>query len=116
MVWPLSHPRMRDWPCDAEVMAVMYGRNGRCGRFPRHAVVGTAPSLPLGEKYRIPGCSGRSSGADELIVANGGPLFVQAVQHVRRMRGGAQSHLMRCADGFYYVVKFQNNPQHTRVL
>ena len=23
---------------------------------------------------------------------------------------------MRCADGFYYVVKFQNNPQHTRVL
>jgi len=32
------------------------------------------------------------------------------------MRGGAQSHLMRCADGHYYVVKFQNNPQHTRVL
>src|ERR1700691_3932802 len=32
------------------------------------------------------------------------------------MRAGAQSHLMRCADGHYYVVKFQNNPQHTRVL
>ncbi|MFZ0914474.1 MAG: HipA family kinase [Candidatus Korobacteraceae bacterium] len=47
---------------------------------------------------------------------NGGLVFVQAVQHVRRMRGGAQSHLMRCADGFYYVVKFQNNPQHARVL
>lgn len=43
-------------------------------------------------------------------------MFIQAVQHVRRMRGGAQSHLMRCADGHYYVVKFQNNPQHTRVL
>lgn len=43
-------------------------------------------------------------------------VLVQAVQHVRKMRGGAQSHLMRCADGFYYVVKFQNNPQHTRVL
>ena len=42
--------------------------------------------------------------------------LIHAVQHVRRMRGGAQSHLMRCADGFYYVVKFQNNPQHTRVL
>ncbi len=40
----------------------------------------------------------------------------QAVQHIRRMRGGAQSHLMRCADCNYYVVKFQNNPQHTRVL
>ena len=23
---------------------------------------------------------------------------------------------MRCADGHYYVVKFQNDPQHTRVL
>jgi len=43
-------------------------------------------------------------------------MLVQAVQHVKRMRGGAQSHLMRCADGFYYVVKFKNNPQHTRVL
>jgi hypothetical protein len=32
------------------------------------------------------------------------------------MRGGAQSHLMLGADGFTYVVKFQNNPQHVRVL
>lgn len=32
------------------------------------------------------------------------------------MRGGAQSHLMRCSDKNYYVVKFQNNPQHKRVL
>ncbi len=32
------------------------------------------------------------------------------------MRGGAQSHLMRCSDGHYYVVKFQNNPQHPRIL
>ena len=63
MVWLLAHPGRRDWPGDAEVMAVMYGRNGRCGRFPRHAVVGTALSLPLGEKHRIPGCSGRCSGA-----------------------------------------------------
>ncbi len=39
-----------------------------------------------------------------------------AVQHVRRMRGGAQSHLMRAADGNLYVVKFKNNPQHLRVL
>ena len=41
---------------------------------------------------------------------------VQAVQHVRRMRGGAQGHLMRCSDGNFYVVKFLNNPQHLRVL
>jgi hypothetical protein len=39
-----------------------------------------------------------------------------AIEHIRRMRGGAQSHLMRCSDGNYYVVKFQNNPQHRRVL
>ena len=32
------------------------------------------------------------------------------------MRGGAQSHLMRCSDGYYYVIKFQNNPQHRRIL
>src|SRR5437588_12359031 len=42
--------------------------------------------------------------------------IILATQHVRRMRGGAQSHLMRCDDGDFYVVKFQNNPQHRRVL
>jgi hypothetical protein len=40
----------------------------------------------------------------------------RAVEHIRRMRGGAQAHLMRCSDDYYYIVKFQNNPQHTRVL
>lgn len=39
-----------------------------------------------------------------------------AIEQIRRMRGGAQSHLMRCADGGYYVVKFQNNPQGARIL
>lgn len=43
-------------------------------------------------------------------------LAVLAVQHIRRMRGGAQGQLMLGADGNAYVVKFQNNPQHTRVL
>jgi hypothetical protein len=43
-------------------------------------------------------------------------LAVLAVQHIRRMRGGAQGHLMLGADGNAYVVKFQNNPQHVRVL
>jgi hypothetical protein len=41
---------------------------------------------------------------------------IKANQHIRRMRGGAQSHLMKCEDGNHYVVKFQNNPQHRRVL
>jgi hypothetical protein len=42
--------------------------------------------------------------------------MLRAVEQIRRMRGGAQSHLMRCSDGRYYVVKFQNNPQHRRIL
>src|SRR6202035_2874146 len=41
---------------------------------------------------------------------------VVAVQQVRRMRGGSQAHLMRCSDKNFYVVKFQNNRQHLRVL
>jgi hypothetical protein len=42
--------------------------------------------------------------------------MLRALEQIRRMRGGAQAHLMRCSDGHYYVVKFQNNPQHKRVL
>ncbi|PYY04719.1 MAG: phosphatidylinositol kinase [Acidobacteria bacterium] len=44
------------------------------------------------------------------------PPVIQVKQHLRPMRGGAQSHLMFADDGHYYVVKFQNNPQHIRVL
>ena len=43
-------------------------------------------------------------------------MAVLAVQHIRRMRGGAQGQLMLGADGHAYVVKFRNNPQHMRVL
>ena len=39
-----------------------------------------------------------------------------AVRHIRKMRGGAQSHLLQADDGNYYVVKFRNNPQHRRIL
>jgi len=34
--------------------------------------------------------------------------MLPALEQIRRMRGGAQSHLMRCDDGYDYVVKFQN--------
>ena len=43
-------------------------------------------------------------------------MAVVAVQSIRRMRGGAQSQLMLGADKRLWVVKFQNNPQHLRVL
>lgn len=41
---------------------------------------------------------------------------ISAVQHIRPLRGGSQSQLLRASDGQYYVTKFQNNPQHVRVL
>ncbi len=43
-------------------------------------------------------------------------MAVLGVQAIRRMRGGAQSQLMLGADGRLWVVKFQNNTQHLRVL
>ncbi len=43
-------------------------------------------------------------------------MAVRARQHIRRMRGGANAHLLLADDGQYYVVKFSNNPQHRRVL
>ncbi|MDE1176721.1 MAG: phosphatidylinositol kinase [Edaphobacter sp.] len=43
-------------------------------------------------------------------------MAVLAVQAIRRMRGGAQSQLMLGSDSTLWVVKFQNNPQHLRVL
>ena len=41
---------------------------------------------------------------------------VNARRLVRKMRGGAQAHLLEADDGHFYVVKFRNNPQHRRVL
>jgi len=41
---------------------------------------------------------------------------ISAVRHLRPLRGGAQAHLLRASDGASYVTKFQNNPQHIRVL
>jgi len=32
------------------------------------------------------------------------------------MRGGAQAHLVEAGDGYFYVLKFKNNPQHRRIL
>ncbi len=41
---------------------------------------------------------------------------LQARTLIRKMRGGAQAHLVEGEDGGYYVVKFTNNPQHRRIL
>ncbi len=41
---------------------------------------------------------------------------VQARKLIRKMRGGAQAHLLECTDGGFYVVKLLNNPQHRRIL
>ncbi len=39
-----------------------------------------------------------------------------ARRYIRKMRGGAQAHLLETDDGSYYIVKFRNNPQHRRIL
>jgi hypothetical protein len=44
------------------------------------------------------------------------PACVEAHRFVRKMPGGAQAHLIESADGCSYVVKFRNNPQHSRIL
>jgi hypothetical protein len=41
---------------------------------------------------------------------------IRARKLIRKMRGGAQAHLLECEDGGFYVVKFLNNPQHRRIL
>lgn len=41
---------------------------------------------------------------------------VTAIEHLGRLRGGSQPHLLLGSDGGYYVTKFSNNPQHIRVL
>ena len=68
-----------------------------------------------------PARSGRASGLAVEGVRNSRPALkpipqVRAVEFIRRMRGASQPHLLRCEDGENYVVKFQNNPQHVRVL
>jgi hypothetical protein len=41
---------------------------------------------------------------------------IDALHFVRAMRGGAQSKLVLGSNRQLYVVKFQNNPQHRRIL
>ena len=41
---------------------------------------------------------------------------IQARKLIRKMRGGAQAHLVEVDTGDFYVVKFTNNPQHRRIL
>ena len=41
---------------------------------------------------------------------------VSARRFLRKMRGGAQAHLLEAADGKFYIVKFTNNPQSRRIL
>lgn len=43
-------------------------------------------------------------------------MLLKPTEYLRPMRGGAQSHLLKANDGGFYVVKFTNNPQHSRVL
>ncbi|MCS6954258.1 MAG: hypothetical protein RMK57_16740 [Bryobacterales bacterium] len=41
---------------------------------------------------------------------------LRARRYLRKMRGGAQAHLLEAEDGHFYVVKFRDNPQGRRIL
>ncbi len=43
-------------------------------------------------------------------------MVITAVAHISQVRGGSQGRIMLADDGKRYVVKFQGNPQCTRVL
>jgi hypothetical protein len=43
-------------------------------------------------------------------------MYIKAIKHIRPLRGGSQAQLMAADDGHEYAVKFQGNPQTTRVL
>jgi hypothetical protein len=43
-------------------------------------------------------------------------MSIKAITHMRRLRGGSQAQHMVADDGHEYVIKFQGNPQTTRVL
>ena len=43
-------------------------------------------------------------------------MVITAVAHISQVRGGSQARIMLGDDGKRYVVKFQGNPQSTRVL
>src|SRR5690606_24162495 len=86
---------------------------GGLGRKPA-AVACAAPAAPLRMKYRFHGSRRPRRRILEPLLRL--TVTVRARQHVRRMRGGANSHLLLADDDCYYVVKFRNNPQHARVL
>lgn len=43
-------------------------------------------------------------------------MILKAIEHIAPLRGGSQAQIMRANNGAYFAVKFQGNPQHTRVL
>jgi hypothetical protein len=51
-----------------------------------------------------------------VLFAHAGFMPITARRLIRKMRGGAQAHLIEAGDGHCYVVKFRNNPQHRRIL
>ena len=84
---------------------------------PDRATPGGEASLS-DQRYRSQRVStGFSSNSTNILVSPPhSPPHLEARQHVRRLRGGSQAHLMGCSDGHHYVVKFPGNPQGTRIL
>ena len=73
-----------------------------------------SPAEPTGLRNNAEGLSHDLPAAGP--AGGAAPPRVRALEFVRRMRGASQPWLIRCEDRDSYVVKFQNNPQHARVL
>jgi hypothetical protein len=56
-----------------------------------------------------------ASGIDN-VASVGSRRSLSAIQHIRRLDGGTQPHLLRGSDGKLYLTKFKNNSRHIRVL
>jgi hypothetical protein len=78
------------------------------------------PSLPRGR--RLDRREIATSGPDQRIPLELGKAkptpnrMPYSIARIRRLHGGSQAQMLLCSDGFYYAVKFQNNPQGRRSL
>ncbi len=72
---------------------------------------------PLREPRRPKGASAPEQEPTSAVETPPAPILrTRAREFIGRLRGASQPRLLRCEDGLTYVVKFQNNPQHVRVL
>jgi hypothetical protein len=79
-----------------------------------YRVVPHLKDLPLRKAVNVNPLSVMQSAIREM--PGGSSIHVEAHRLIRKMRGGAQAHLIEMVDGSSYIVKFTNNSQHPRIV